>query len=162
MGTSNEEAVPADLDLRSDCASLNKPFQEMHFTPRKNAHTPMKTLPFSPSQVYFCCVYSNLQPNFKMFLCIVFEQFCVNPHGSHHVNACLCLSAQTICALDPSDPWRMRYCRLCCTTNSTSWKSRTHHSNPHSLQRRFGRNGEKGWTYQLYCKFRKYILPYFN
>ncbi|XP_059353193.1 myb-related protein A-like [Daphnia carinata] len=50
MGTSNEEAVPSDLDLRSECASLSKPFQEMHFTPRKNAHTPMKTLPFSPSQ----------------------------------------------------------------------------------------------------------------
>nr|CAH0102514.1 unnamed protein product [Daphnia galeata] len=49
-GTSNEEAVPAEFDLRSECASLNKPFQEMHFTPRKNAHTPMKTLPFSPSQ----------------------------------------------------------------------------------------------------------------
>jgi len=60
MGTSNEEAVPADLDLRSDCASLNKPFQEMHFTPRKNAHTPMKTLPFSPSQVFL-----------KFILCIL-------------------------------------------------------------------------------------------
>ena len=56
LGASNEEATPADLDLRSEC--LSKPFQEMHFTPRKNAHTPMKTLPFSPSQVRF--LNSNL------------------------------------------------------------------------------------------------------
>lgn len=84
-------------------------------------------------------MHSNLQPNFILFFIhhIVFEQFCVNPHGSHHVDACLSLSAQTICAVNPSDPWRLR----------------SDHSNSYSLQRRFGRNGEKGWSYQLYCKF---------
>lgn len=51
LGASNDEANPTDSDLKSECASLNKPFQAMHFTPRKNVLTPMKTLPFSPSQV---------------------------------------------------------------------------------------------------------------
>ena len=92
---------------------------------------------------------------------IVSEQFRINPYGSHHVNACLSFSTKTVCAFDPSDPWRMR-CRLCCTTHSTSWKSRTCHSNSYSLQRCFGRNGKKGWTYQLYCKFDHILLPYFN
>ena len=54
---SNEEAINAE-----ECASLNKPFQEMHFTPRKQQrHTPMKTLPFSPSQV--CLTFTSSRLN---------------------------------------------------------------------------------------------------
>ena len=50
MAASNEEVTASSADA-TECASLSKPFQEMHFTPRKqHPHTPMKTLPFSPSQ----------------------------------------------------------------------------------------------------------------
>ena len=50
MGSSNEDITVGDDGTRSECTNLSKPFQEMHFTPKKQIQTPMKTLPFSPSQ----------------------------------------------------------------------------------------------------------------
>jgi C-myb, C-terminal len=53
LGTSNEEGLASEESAgqSSECASLSKPFQELHVTPKKQASlTPMKTLPFSPSQ----------------------------------------------------------------------------------------------------------------
>lgn len=36
IGSTNEEVARGETDLQLDCASLNKVFQEMHFTMRKN------------------------------------------------------------------------------------------------------------------------------
>ena len=80
LAAASEEAGAVDGDVApSDCASLSKPFQEMHFTPRKNAHTPMKTLPFSPSQV---CPQIRTSFLFQLFIFhfspSVLEQLIVN------------------------------------------------------------------------------------
>ena len=83
LSTANEEASGAgDGDVApSDCASLSKPFQEMHFTPKKNAHTPMKTLPFSPSQVCFLNLLLLNIPSMLIepfFSALVFEQLVID------------------------------------------------------------------------------------